>query len=332
MAVLQPTHVDEHRRDQHDPEDGRVDRAGHRKRDQRIREDENDDGAEHGFGDRAAPAAERIAAEHDGGQRRDLHADTGIRSGAAEPRCIEESGKAAEHARPDVGVADRAPHADAGIVRGATRAADRHQPPAGPHAREYDMPQHGDNCGDEEAERNTENRAVADEVPDRRVGNIGDDGGREAGKHQLVDRAEDDQRHQRRKERTQPQIADQDAVDGAAHDAERETSDERRADAQVPDIHADRGGQHGQSEDRADGKIDAARQHHDRQPEHDQSGLGELPAEVSDVRNGIEVRQDSAEHDQDDDQRQERNGVVHPALGQQLADDVIGDEAVAKAN
>ena len=43
----------------------------------------------------------------------------------------------------------------------------------------------------------------------------------------------------------------------------------------------------------------------------------------------IEVVEDTSEHDQDDDQRQKRNGVVHPTLGQQLAYDVIGDEAVA---
>ena len=104
------------------------------------------------------------------------------------------------------------------------------------------------------------------------------------------------------------------------------------ADAEVPDIHADRGGQHGEAEDRADRKIDAARQHHDRQAEHDQSGLGELAAEISDVRERVEVGKDAAEHDQDDDQRQERDGVVHPALGQQFADDVIGDVAVAKTD
>ena len=37
-------------------------------------------------------------------------------------------------------------------------------------------------------------------------------------------------------------------------------------------------------EDRADGQIDAARDHHDRQREHDQAELAELPPEIGDVR------------------------------------------------
>ena len=126
VAVLQPAHVDEHRGDQHDAEDGRVDRPRHRKRQQPVGQDQHDDRAEHRLGDRAAAAAERIAAEYDGGQRRDLEAHAGIGAGPAEPRGVEEAGQAAEHARPDIGVADRAPHADAGIVRRAPCAADRH--------------------------------------------------------------------------------------------------------------------------------------------------------------------------------------------------------------
>ena len=90
--------------------------------------------------------------------------------------------------------------------------------------------------------------------------------------------------------------------------------------------------EHGKAEDRADRQIDAARQHHDRQSKHDETCLGELAAEIGDVRDRIKIGKNAAEHDKDDDQRQERDGVVHPALGQQFADDVIGDVAVAETS
>jgi hypothetical protein len=37
------------------------------------------------------------------------------------------------------------------------------------------MPQHGDDRSHQEAERNAEHRAVADVIPDWRIGDVGDD-------------------------------------------------------------------------------------------------------------------------------------------------------------
>ena len=82
--------------------------------------------------DRAAAAAEAVAAEHGCGQGRDLEADAGVGAGPAQARGEEDAGQRRQHARHDIGEAHRAPHRDADIVGGAARAADREDVPAGP--------------------------------------------------------------------------------------------------------------------------------------------------------------------------------------------------------
>ena len=156
--------------------------------------------------------------------------------------------------------------------------------------------------------------------------NVGDNGGREAGKTDR-NRTEDDQRHQRRKKGTQPQIADQDAVDGAANDADRHAGEECEPNAQAHTFM----------------QIDAVSTARPKTEPTDRSMPPESitivsPSTTRPVSANWRLRsvmfedrkksgKNAAEHDKDDDQRQERDGIVDPALGQQFADHVIGDEA-----
>ncbi len=84
-------------------------------------------------------------------------------------------------------------------------------------------------------------------------------------------------------------------------------------------------------EDRADRKIDAAAQHDDGQAGHDDRELAELAGGIAE-RGRLEEAGDGGAEDRDgDDQRHERNRVVRPALGEDLADQMIGDVVVAQA-
>ena len=96
LPVLQPAHVDRHRRQQHQAEQQRAAAAGHAEAHQAVDHDHHDDRADDRLGGRAAAAAEAVAAEHGCGQRRDLEADAGIGAGAAQPRREENAGQRAQ--------------------------------------------------------------------------------------------------------------------------------------------------------------------------------------------------------------------------------------------
>src|SRR5262249_15482912 len=75
----------------------------------------------------------------------------------------------------------------------------------------------------------------------------------------------------------------------------------------------------------------AAGQHDHREADDDDGELAELAGRF-DQRAGVEEAGDQAAEDGDRDRHREKgNGVVCPALRQELADQVIGDEIVAPA-
>jgi hypothetical protein len=79
------------------------------------------------------------------------------------------------------------------------------------------------------------------------------------------------------------------------------------------------------SVDGRDGEIDSARDHHDRQPEHDQAEFRELPPEIAEGVNCKEARKHTSENDDCDQKHEERDRVVDPALRQYFPDQVIGE-------
>ncbi len=231
-AVLQPAHVDGDRREQDHAEHQSARAAAQPELHQRALNDEHDDGAQHALHHGAATAAEADAAEHRGRQRRDFQPRAGVGPGRVQPRRVEHARRRGQHARDDIGEADRAPHRDAGVMRRAARAADRLDMPAEPQPRQEDMGGDGDDDGDQEAAREIPQRAVAHEIPGggvlRRIGDedlIFED-------QRVDDRPHDDERDQRRQKGAEPQIADQQAVDEADQRPRRQTrAGSRRAPA-----------------------------------------------------------------------------------------------------
>ena len=178
-------------------------------------------------------------------------------------------------------------------------------------------------------DRQARHRAVADEIPDvgRRGGHL--DFRAEADHQNVVKRAPDDEGHQRCDEGAQPQEADQIAVDRAEHRAGRHRGGEGEPDRLIEDEeHRDRG-KGRQREDRAHRQVDAAAQHHHRQADHHQAELAQLAGGFLQRVKLEEARNGAAETCHHDHQRQKRDRVIGPALGQNLADDVIGHEVVA---
>ena len=93
VAVLQPADVEGHRGGQHEAQHHLVGAGAVAEPDQAVGHDQHDDGAHQALGDRAAPAAQAVAADHGGGQRQDLQVEAGARPGAAQPAGDQEAGE-----------------------------------------------------------------------------------------------------------------------------------------------------------------------------------------------------------------------------------------------
>ena len=139
VPVLQPADVQGHRRGQHQAQHHLVGAGAIAQADQAVGHDQHDDRAHDALGDRAAPAAQAVAAHHGGGQRHDLEIQTGAGSCAAQAAGDQEAGETAAETGDDIGHEHGLAHADAGIVGGAARAADRQDMPARTGPRDRDM-------------------------------------------------------------------------------------------------------------------------------------------------------------------------------------------------
>jgi hypothetical protein len=187
------------------------------------------------------------------------------------------------------------------------------------------VPDDGNDGGHDQRERHAEDCPFADEGPNRGIRQTRNDCGRRPKEDDVVDRAEDDERDQRRQEGAKPEIADQIAIDRAADDAQRHHREEAKPDRPTFDIHAN---EREQNRERVDGghrKVDAAGDHHDRQSEHDQPELGELPPEIAEPVDREEARDQRAENADCNNKNDEGDRVVDPALGQYFPDQVIGE-------
>src|ERR1700744_3837458 len=116
-------------------------------------------------------------------------------------------------------------------------------------------------------EWDAEDGPLANERPKVRIGETRNDCCRHPQEHNVVDRPKDDEGDKRREEGAQPEIADQIAVDRTADDAERHNGDKTEANWPALDIHANERKEDRERVNGSDGKIDAARNHHDRQAE-----------------------------------------------------------------
>ena len=319
VAVLQPAHIDEDGEDQGEAEHHRSRTGIEAEAQHAIGHDEHDDGADQCLDDRAAAAAEAVAAEHGRCQSRNLQPHAGIGAGA---------GKAGGVDR--IGGADRAAHGQADIVRRTARTADGHQPPAGPRTRQQDMADDGDDDQHAEGEGNAKEAAEAHQIPGVRLV--------KTHRHRLGvfqqqhvdDRTHDDQRHQRGEKGTQPQITDENAVEQADGTADQDDGRYGRPHRPAGEIEQRQRHEIAERKIRADRQVDAADDDDQHHGDADQCEFAKLPRGDRQVAAAEEIRDQRAEDDDDADQHQKRNGIVDPLLREDFSDNVVGNEAVSQ--
>jgi hypothetical protein len=188
-----------------------------------------------------------------------------------------------------------------------------------------------DDDGGEHGDREAMNRPVADEVPEIGGHHRGLDRRAVVDHEDVEDRAADDQGDERRQEGAQAHVADQITVEAAEGETGQHGGDEGDPGRLLQDEKAADGGEIGEGEDRPHGEIDTAAQHDDGHARHDDRKLAELARGIAQRRRLEEAGNRGAEHGDRHDQGQERDGVVGPALGQDLADQMIGNVVVAQA-
>jgi hypothetical protein len=96
VAIAQEAHVDEDGCDQNAAQHRRVDRPRYAKTCEAVGHDQHQQGAHDRLGDGPAAPAERIAAEHRGGESGHFKADAGIGARAADARSEKEAGERAQ--------------------------------------------------------------------------------------------------------------------------------------------------------------------------------------------------------------------------------------------
>ena len=330
VLVLQPADVDHRGQQQDGGQHHAVVAAVQRHRGQAVDDQQHDQRAHQRLHHRTLAAAEADAAEHARRQHGDLEADADVAAGGGQARGEEDAAHRREHAAGHVAQRHRAPHRDAGVVGRAARAADRDDVPARAQPGQEDVAEDRDQRVDEHHRRHAEPGAAADEVPHLRVGKAGGDQRRVVGDQQVVQRAVDDQRDQRGEKGAQPEVADQHAVDRTEQRAEHQRGHHRAGDRPLQHVHEVQRAEVRQREHRPHRQVDAADDHHQRHAEHDEADLAGLPAGVGQARRREEVRYRAGQSQRDTDQHDHRNGGLHPALGEDLAQHVVGPPAVAQ--
>ena len=192
------------------------------------------------------------------------------------------------------------------------------------------MPEHGDDEIDQHHAGHAKDDAAADEIPRRKIGKGRRDLVGIVEQQQIVGGAVDDQRDQRGDEGPQPQIADQQTVDGA----ERRAADERRDDhgrhRPVQHVEAEQRAEIAQREYRADREVDAADDDDQRDAEHDKTDFAGLAAGIGEAAGRQEARDRAAEQDRDDQEDDDRDRGFGPPLGQDFAEQMIRPVAVSQ--
>ncbi|MPL88390.1 hypothetical protein SDC9_34410 [bioreactor metagenome] len=330
VAVLQPADVDGDGDGQHDAQDHLVGAGAIAQANEPVRHHQHDHRAHQPLDHRAAPAAEGIAADDRRGEGEDLEPGAGARPRARQPAGDQEPRRARAQAGEDIGQEHRAPDLDAGVMRRAARAADGEDMPADAGAGQGDMGDERQQPGRDHRHRQPGEGAVADEVPRIRAGEGHLDRGAELHHQDVEDGAADDEGDKRGQKRPQPQEADEIAVDRAEDRAGRQRRQEGRPDRQAEDEERSHRGEGRQREDRAHREVDAAAEHHHGEADHHDRELAELTGRFLQAERVEEPGDRRAEERDHRHQHEERDRVVGPALGQDLADQVIGNEVVAQ--
>ena len=192
------------------------------------------------------------------------------------------------------------------------------------------MPEYRDDEIDQHDAGHAEDDAAADEIPRRKIGEGGRDLVGIVEQQQIVGGAVDDQRDQRGDEGPQPQIADQEAVDGAERRAAGEGGDDHGRHRPVQHVEAEQRAEIAQREHRADRKVDAADDDDQRDAEHDKADFAGLPSGIGEAADRQEAGDRAAQQDGDDQQDDHRDRGFGPALGQDFAEQMIRPVAVSQ--
>ena len=190
---------------------------------------------------------------------------------------------------------------------------------------------HGEHDRHDEAHRHARNGLEGDVVPARGLDLDAGDGLRMAEQQRIDQAAHDDHRDQRRQEGAQPQVTDEQAVDGADRGAAGDGDGTGEPQWQAADTTQPEHHEVAEREHRADAEIDAPGQHDDGHAEAREQVLAAGVGDVADTREAEHVGDQRAEHDQREAQRQHRDGAVDPRLGEDLADEVARHEAIPPA-
>ena len=223
-SVLLPADVD-HRRGQKDAgQHDTIDAAACVERGEAIDYQQHDQRSDQRFCDRAPAAPKCDPAEHRGSQHDNLETDADVSADGAKARSKEKRADGRQPAAGNVTKCNRAPDRDTRIIGRASRTAYGGDVPTGTQAGQEDMAENRHHNVEQRNTRYAEYRAVAKEIPGRKVRKCGGDVVRITLDQQVVGRTVDDQRDQRRYEGAQAQIADQDAV----HGSQRQPADDGR--------------------------------------------------------------------------------------------------------
>ena len=257
--------------------------------DEPIDQQRDDDRAHQRLADRAAPAAEAVAAEQRRRHDREFEADAGVGADAGKPRRVKHAGEAGEHAGDDIGQAHRAPHRDAGVVGRATRSADRRDAPADAQPGHDEWPTIAMTIRTTKTDRHAEDRSGPDEVEGVGLDVARSDLHRVDLQQELDDGSYQRQHDERRQERAQPQKPIKQAIDQSDERADADRRDDGGLRRPSGDVDQRQSGEVGEREVGADAEIDAAGEHDDRHADHDQSKLADLPRGVGEISEREEI-------------------------------------------
>jgi len=176
------------------------------------------------------------------------------------------------------------------------------------------MPEDRDRDIDQHDAGHAKNPAAAQKIPGGDVGEGGGDLVRVVEQQKVVGRAVDDQRDQRRDEGAQPQISDQQAVDGAERRAAQKRRDDHRRYRPVEHVEQAQCAEIAQREHRSHREVDAADDDDKGHAEHDEADLAGLPSGIGEAADRKKAGNRPAQRDGDDQQNDHRYRGLGPAF------------------
>ena len=200
-AVLEPANINNRRDQQNGRQHHPVEAATHAERGQAVGDKQHDQRSGQRLRNRSVATAKRDAAQYC--CRQNGHFETNADVAADRPETCGEEQRADRGQRTTRHIAQRdgATHGDTRIVGGAPRSADRSDMPTRTHPRHEDVPEDRDHDIDKRHTGNAEYRPHPEEIPRREIRQSRRDLHRIAKQQQIIGRAINDQRDQRRNKR-----------------------------------------------------------------------------------------------------------------------------------